>query len=139
MGWYIGFLFAASSILGAEALDFDMSAQERKQTGVYKLTSKEKASLQKWIDAHYEKREEPLASNMREKHAVLSENLRSGRYIRLSDGTLWEVSPNDTTISQGWITPVEIIVTQSTNSAYPYKLTNSLSGSSVSARKAENT
>lgn len=136
---FIPCYLAISLFLGAEVLDFDMTSQEKKQTGVYKLTSKEKLSLQKWIDAHYEKREEPLAQDVTEKHAVLSENLKNGKFIRLSDGTLWEIHPKDTLVAQGWITPVEIMVTQSGDAAYPYKLTNSLSGSSIMAKKADST
>ena len=129
-------IFAASHMLVAEVLDYDMTKDEKKQTGLYKLTSKEKSALQKWIDAHYEKRAEPLAQDLTERHATLSENLKNGRYIRLSDNTLWEVRAEDTPISQGWITPVEIIVTQSGDANYPYKLTNSVTGSSLRARKA---
>jgi len=68
---------------------------------------------------------------------VLQENLKNGRYIRLSDGTLWNIRPQDTSITQSWITPAEIIVSQSGDPNYPYKLTNSLTGSSVRAQKAQ--
>ena len=74
-----------------------------------------------------------FASN--EKNAVISENLYNGRYIRLSDQSTWEINPDDTPLTQGWITPVEIVVSQSGDPQYPYKLTNSLTGSSVKAQK----
>lgn len=122
-------------LLATQTLDYDMSRPEQKETGVYKLNEKQKQALQKWIDTHYSRREEPLQSEGRESQAVLQENLQSGRYIRLSDRTTWEINPDDTILTQGWITPAEILVSQSGDSNYPYKLTNSLTGSSVKAQR----
>ena len=68
---------------------------------------------------------------------LLQENLKNGSYIRLSDGSLWNIRPEDTPITQGWITPVEINATPSGDKDYPYTLTNSLTGSSVKARKVQ--
>lgn len=128
-------VLASLSLLAAQLLDFDMTREEQKATGVYKLTDNQKQALQRWIDRHYTRREEPLVENANHAPAVLSENLQNGRYIRLSDRTTWEINPNDTALTQGWITPAEIIISQSGDSNYPYKLTNSLTGSSVKARK----
>lgn len=130
-------LLAMSHVIAIEALDYDMLPQDKKKTGIYKLSDKEKGALQKWIDMHYEKRETPALGEGEEMHAQLQENLSNGRSIRLSNGTLWNIHPGDTLISQGWITPVDIIVTQSGDPDYPYKLTNSVTGSSVRAKKAE--
>jgi hypothetical protein len=124
-------------IFCSEILDHTMSGRERKKTGVYKLTDKEKSLLQSWINTHYEKREIPLEQEATGKHAVLQENLCNSQFIRLSDQTLWKVDPENTPIAQGWITPVEIIVTRSKNTDYPYQLTNSLTGSSIGAEKIE--
>lgn len=131
-------LLAAFNIFAAEAIDTDMNAQDQKNTGVHKLSDKEKAALQRWIDANYQKKEpgeasaEPVSA---EGHPTLSENLRGSQYLRLSDNTLWYVRPEDVPIAQGWITPAEIIVTQSSNPFFSYKLTNKITGSSVNARK----
>lgn len=131
------FLFAAASIIGA--FDADMSVQEMKQTGMAKLSAQEKMALQNWIETRYSKRE-VIAQNLSGKKNLpptLSENLKNGHYIRLSDNSLWEINPSDTPITQGWITPVEIKISASDDSSYPYNLTNSLTGSTVKARKAE--
>ena len=66
---------------------------------------------------------------------MLESNLNNGTAIQLSDKSVWEINPQDVPITQGWITPTEIIITQSGNRDYPVQLTNSLTGSSVSARK----
>lgn len=134
----LAIIIAMSHVVGAQALDYDMSAQERKQTGVFRLSDKEKAALQTWIDTHYEKRSQPIAQEAaQQQKSMLQENLRSGRYLRLADGSLWSIHPSDTNIALGWITPVDIIITQSGDSAYPYKLTNSLTGSSIRAKKVQ--
>lgn len=130
------FLSVPCLLLAAEALDFDMTPQERKKTGISKLTDKEKAALQQWIDNHYTRRAEPVQAPVSNKHPQISENLQNGRQIRLSDGSLWTIRPKDTPITQSWITPVDILITQSGDPTYPYKLTNSLTGSSVFAQKA---
>jgi hypothetical protein len=70
------------------------------------------------------------------KDPTLQENLKNGSYIRLSDGSLWNIRPNDVPVTQGWITPVEIKVSLSDDHQYPVKLTNTVTGSSVHARKA---
>jgi hypothetical protein len=132
-------IFLAFALLAAQVIDYDMNRQQQKETGVYKLTTKQKQALQEWIDAHYAKREEPLPIRGSSTNAVLSENLYNGHYIRLSDRSTWEINPEDTPLTQGWITPAEIIVSQSGDPNYPYKLTNSLTGSSVKAKKASNT
>lgn len=119
----------------AELFDLEMDPRERKRTGVSKLTDKEKASLHRWIDARYQKREEPLMLDTIDKHGQLEANLYNGRQIRLSDHTTWNIRPCDTSVSQGWITPVDIIVSPSDDPEYPYILTNSLTGSSIHAQK----
>ncbi len=125
------------SLLASEVLDFDMSPAEKKQTGVSKLTDKQKAALQNWIDNHYVKRDVPVANAAPKQRPTISELGQGGKTVRLSDNTLWAIAPQDMAISQGWITPVEIIVSPSGDSEYPFKLTNTLTGSVVRAKKVE--
>ena len=125
-------------LLATELLDFEMTPDDKKQTGVYKLSDKQKSRLQHWIDNHYAKRDTPLAQPAPPaKRPVLSENLQNGKYIRLSDDSLWAIAPQDVPLTQSWITPVEILVVKTNDPTYPYKLTNSLTGSSVRAQKVE--
>jgi hypothetical protein len=119
-------------ITAALVFDSDMTTQEKQQTGISKLSSSEKGELQKWINDHYTKKKK---SKAKEPKSMLQENLNSGSSIRLEDGTLWVINPADTPITQGWITPVDILVTPTDDPEYPYKLTNSLTGSSVKAKK----
>lgn len=72
------------------------------------------------------------------KAPVLQESLNNGHYIRLSDNSLWEIDPKDTALTQSWITPVEIIISPSQDPNYPYQLTNTLTGSTVHAKRVTN-
>jgi hypothetical protein len=135
--FFLPLLFLLSSLSSAEILDHTMSHQERKKTGVSKLTDKEKAALQRWLDTHYEKRKSPLLQEGTDRHAVLQENMCHGQFIGLSDQTLWEIYPEDVPIAQGWITPVDIIVANRDSAEYGYQLTNSLTGSCLRAKKIE--
>jgi hypothetical protein len=128
-------LLLTSYFLGTvQPFHFDMTPQEKKQTGVYKLSDKEQAALQIWIENNYAKRDKPLHSSG--EGGLLQENLKNGQYIRLSNGSLWAIHPKDVPITQGWITPVQIVVTSTGDAEYSYKLTNSLTGSAVRAKKA---
>jgi hypothetical protein len=125
-----------SVILLATAFDADMSVSQMRATGVAKLSAKEKRALGKWIEENYSKKTPtaPVAA-AKQKAPIIEENLNSGRYIRLSDKTLWEIHPSDTLLTQGWITPVEIKIERTNeDSNYPFTLTNTLTGSSVRAR-----
>lgn len=117
----------------------EMTPQEKKKTGVFKLREHEKETLQLWIDNHYEKRSEPLVmaqTPQKVSKPSISENFNNGKFIRLSDDSLWEIRDQDRPITQSWITSVEIKIAPSQNPDYPYQLTNTLTGSSVLAKKA---
>jgi hypothetical protein len=115
-----------------------MDINEKKRTGLSKLSDKEKGNLLSWIDQYYVKRTEPLAAKeTTSQKSMLTENLQNGHYIRLADKSTWNIRPQDVPITQGWITSVDIAISQSGDPSYPYKLTNTLSGSSVLARRVD--
>lgn len=116
------------------AMVLDMTSAEQKETGIAKLNVQERMALRDWIEEHYTKK---MVAQKGTTAPILQEVLKGGRFIRLSDSSLWEVDPGDTPITQGWITPTEIKVGQSTDKDYPYSLTNNLTGSTVRARKAQ--
>ena len=121
----------------AASIDGQMTKQEQKATGVYKLTQKERKALQVWMDHSQVTQGVPTPPSVKTptKHPVVEENLQNGHYLRLTDQTNWEINPEDIAITQGWLFPSEIIVTKTNNPEYPYTLTNILTGSSVRARK----
>lgn len=56
-----------------------------------------------------------------EKHWI-KENTRNGQFIRLEDDSLWEVSALDRINSSLWLPTDNILVVESKNPLYPYKL-----------------
>lgn len=119
-------------LLVATALQTEMTPQEKKSTGLYKLNQRERGALQRWIEANYSAKTVKEAPAQK---SLLEENLQDGRYIRLKDGTTWEIRPEDTPITQAWITPVDIAVSSNDDPVYSYTLTNTLTKSSVRAQK----
>jgi len=129
--FFFSSLFAYKSYAPDNTLDTHMTPGEEKMTGIYKLTPQEKKSLQKWINKHHVKRPGTSPSE----YPTVSEVIAGGSFVKLSDGSLWQIAPNDRAISQSWITPAEIIPEESGNAQYPYTLTNSLTSSKVRAKK----
>ena len=118
-------------LIATQLLTGNMTQEDIAKTGLSKLSDKEKIALQTWIDSHF------IKKSMKKRHPTpsLQENLKNGHLIGLTDGSFWEINPSDTPITQGWISAAEIKIEPSELPAYPYKLTNSLTGSSVLALK----
>ena len=73
-------------------------------------------------------------SETRASDLTLEENLHNGRIIKLSDGSSWEVAPQDLHISEIWVLPITIEVEKSDHPVYPYYLVNKTSGTRVLVR-----
>jgi hypothetical protein len=122
--------------LATELLDLQMSPEEKRKTGVQKLSEKQKSSLQLWIDNHYEKRDTPLEGRLPQKKPKVDQIECKGNetIIHLTDTSLWQIRPKDSPIARSWINPeVGIIIHPSTDPDFPTLLTNTLSGSTVHA------
>lgn len=65
---------------------------------------------------------------------TIEENLHGGKVLILSDGSSWEIAPQDLNISQLWILPVPLKIEKSNNSTYPYRIINMNSNSAILAR-----
>lgn len=65
---------------------------------------------------------------------TVQENLHGGKVLLLSDGTKWEVAPQNLDISSTWIFPVPMKVEKTGSGNYPYRIININSQSSVLAR-----
>lgn len=118
-------------LAAALAFDANMTDEELKDTGLAKLTIQERTNLREWLEEHYARK--MIAQNKNTPR--VEEVLKSGKFVRLTDKSLWEIDPQDTPITQSWITPSEIKVEETEDRQYPYSLTNKLTGSTVKARK----
>jgi len=67
----------------------------------------------------------------------LSYNLQNGTLLRLSDGSDWQINPQDVNITSMWLTPIEIAVIPTTDPDYPFKLKNVQTGETVRAKKPQ--
>lgn len=107
-----------------------MTPQDEKKTGFGKLTAKEKTALELWIEERYQEKTKV------EKSTVAQVEIKNNTtIIHLSDGSLWEIKPENAGIAQGWINPdVEILIGESHDAEHPTLLTNTLSKSAVRAK-----
>ena len=112
----------------------------KKKTGVDHLTEAQKAALTEWLSTQLGNNQQAATPPTSEADSVeryLSENIQGGRVLRLSDNTMWEVNPDDITISRIWLFPfpVKIEADQVANPAYPYKFTNLRTGTTIHVKK----
>ena len=139
----LALLCATVQSFAATNLDQQMSLQEKQQTGVVNLTLKQKQALANWIDKNYV----PITGTQQIPHQAapqgpsnnsnlsLSVNVQNGQQLILSDGTRWQVHPQDVKTSSIWITPAPIMVMTGTDPSYPYVLTNQTTNQSVRAKQ----
>ncbi|MCB1107239.1 MAG: hypothetical protein KDK76_04000 [Chlamydiia bacterium] len=69
-----------------------------------------------------------------EQDLSVTENLHDGKILILSDGSTWEVAPQSLSVSQTWIFPAPLNISKSTNTYYPYEITNIQTSSSILVR-----
>lgn len=71
----------------------------------------------------------------KESNLAVEENLHGGKVLILSDGSTWEVAPQDVKTAQTWILGPPLKIEKSTNKFYPYRFINTNSKSSILARR----
>lgn len=76
----------------------------------------------------------PKASDVSSDHWIDSV-LDDGNFLKLEDGSLWQISPVDTVTTSIWLGTSEITIIKVDNSTYPYKLVNTDDNESVRARR----
>jgi len=65
--------------------------------------------------------------------------LSAGKFVELTDGTLWEIAPKDRETAGTWLVPHIVIITHTGLGAYPYIITIKDTGQSVEAAKVDKT
>lgn len=117
-----------------------MNKEQAQKAGLYKLNEKEKQELSNWLENTYEPRQSSQSSQGRsltphEEYPSISEVTSNGNFLKLDDGTFWQIYPEDTPATQGWLTPAFIKVEYTAEGEYPYTLTNTVTETKVRARK----
>jgi hypothetical protein len=131
----IAALSATSSIYSLIILDDVMNKDTQQITGVSKMTPNQKIALEAWLNQNFILKTPSPSFNQATPY--LSLNINNGEQLQLSDGTLWDISPDDVSTASSWISPVPITITQSGNPSYPMLLVNNNTGASVKGRKAQ--
>lgn len=112
-----------------------MSDDEKIQTGVATLTANEKMALELWINKNFVPRgNAPAPAPKSEENLYLSENIEGGKKLRLSDGSTYEISPDDVQLTNFWITPFPIKILPSQDPNYPILIINTNTGTAVKAK-----
>lgn len=70
-------------------------------------------------------------------NAYISANVEGGRFLILSDNTVWIINPSDVANTSSWLGPVYLDFSTSTDPNYPVKITNRSSKTSVLAKKGQ--
>ena len=94
--------FYTSNVLGGVKLDDVMSKEEQKKIGLSKLNEKQKKEFELWLNQKFVLRSSSIETSS---DLYISENMDNGARLQLSDGSLYEISPDDTEISAGWLLP----------------------------------
>lgn len=77
--------------------------------------------------------QEPSSSS--DESLYLSLNIEEGKRLELSDGSTYEIAPEDRLYTIYWITPFPIMLGKSDDPDYPVKITNVTTGTSVNGKK----
>lgn len=131
-------LLAAAPVSGLFLLDDVMTQEEQQKTGIARLTAEEKQELTLWLNLTFIPKPQQAAASTPSKateNLYLSENIDNGKRLRLNDGSLYEISPEDEGLTGFWITPFPIKITESHDPNYPYLIINVNTGTGVKAKQ----
>ena len=130
-------LFLIVSLLSVRAhaflLDDVMSRDEQHRTGVYYLNHNQRAELEAWLNENFELISKPKPREAPQE-ITLAENINNGQQLRLSNGAVYQIAPEDVSRAAGWITPFPIQVVPSGDPNYPFKIVNKNTGNSLKAK-----
>lgn len=108
----------------------------QKYTGVYYLTDEQKEYLADWLQENMNQPSASSSTSYAQKELYLSENIEGGKFLRLSDNSVWEVDPIDLSRSKIWLFPFPVRLRKNGRQDFPYTLTNMNTGSKVDVRKS---
>ncbi len=124
-------IFPTQQTFGELSLHEMMTPEEQKKTGVNSLNATQKKALESWLDDHFQLKE---GSKIHERQLMLSLNIENGAKLELTDGSLYEIDPDDRIYSALWITPFKISLSESDDAEYPVRITNLQTGTSVNGK-----
>ena len=130
----ITFFAFSIPMLGAISLDQMMSREDMEQTGINQLNYTQKKALEKWLDENFSNIPIQVPSSDNQEPIFLSLNVENGAKLKFSDGSIYEIDPNDRIYTIYWITPIPFTFGTSDNPQYPIKITNVNTGTAVKGK-----
>lgn len=127
-----------------------MSVAEQERTGVYNLTVPQRLELEKWLNQYFVPKTQaqmPTGSNplpspegeTRPSNLTFDLIIDGGRYVQLSDGTLWEIAPEDRKKTSLWLVSFPIEINDSGSLDYPKLLIDQNTKDAVRAKQVQKT
>jgi hypothetical protein len=110
-------------------LDQVMTVDEQKKTGVAKLSETQRKELEAWINSKFILK----TANSPEETISVQVNLNNGSRLLLSNNALYEVAPTDQAQASAWLSVI-VTIEPSGDPAYPWKITNTATKSSIKAK-----
>lgn len=115
----------------------EMSPSEQKATGLYRLNDNQKMALSKWIETWSESNQVRTARVIEKASPdAIAAILGDGHYVKMGDGTVWNVSPNGWIYTYYWKAGEIVKPTLGPDALFPYTLTNENYPLTVNAKKA---
>lgn len=126
-------IFPSSRSFGRITLKDAMTKQELQKTGIADLSYTQKVALECWINDYFEAKQCLL--DRKSEPAYLTLNTDDGAKLEFSNGSVYEIHPDDRIYTSYWITPFPVEFCLSGNPDYPIKITNLQTGTEVLARE----
>jgi hypothetical protein len=123
-------VFYCNRVLGTVQLNEVMSQEEQKKTGVSNLNEQQKRELESWINSKFVLKTTALAP----KEMTLQQPLQNGAQMQFTDGSIYEIAPEDRARAIFWPVPLIVTLETSGDPLYPSKITNTLTNVSVRAK-----
>ncbi len=113
-------------------LDDVMSRTKQKNTGVYNLNHNQKLLLEDWINDTFVLKHAPQPA--KPANLTITENMAEGQAIKLSNGMIYEVSPDDVPVAMTWLFAFPITIEEGDDPNYPLQMTNMNTNVSINVR-----
>jgi hypothetical protein len=122
-------IFYSSKLLAAIQLNQVMTPEMQQKTGVSQLSDAQKQELENWLNEKF-----VLKAKEAPPPIYLQQNNNGGTQLIFSDGSVYEIAPEDRNKASAWINPITVSIQPSGNPLYPYTITNVLTGASVNGK-----
>ncbi len=122
----------------SQTLNQQMTITDQKATGVHELDKTQRENLETWLQ-NKSLQTRPQKNHLEDQtvtNSTLSLNIDGGAFIQLYDGSVWEIDPKHRSVTENWISPVQITVEIEPGNDWPFKIINQSNNEIVYARRS---